>query len=162
MGFTDLREYRTVYRGVTRGLSNNSWQPCVLLSVKILSPFVDLWSSTSGTGRAGHTMQKVRSPFYPSVETNCRSGYFIVGIWLSPNPESLPILTLFGSTNLNSRSAHLDTELSFVMLANSMTVQKKLQLELQGLKNFAEEWKGDRRTVRPFTKLLAWLLSGYL
>lgn len=100
--------------------------------------------------------------FSPCGETNCPSGAFIVGIWLSPNPESLPILTLFGSTNLNSRSAHLDTELSFVMLANSVTVQKKLQLELQGLKNFAEDWKGDRRHVRAFTKLLVRLLTGYL
>jgi CDP-diacylglycerol--glycerol-3-phosphate 3-phosphatidyltransferase len=100
--------------------------------------------------------------FPPCVETNCRPGAFIVGIWLSPNPESLPILTLFGSTNLNSRSAHLDTELSFVMLANSVTVQKQLQLELQGLKNFAEDWKGDRRNVRAFTKLLVRVLNGYL
>ena len=96
-------------------------------------------------------------------ETNCWSGAYTVGIWLSPSPESLPILTLFGSTNLNSRSAHLDTELSFVMLANkSVTVQKKLQLELQGLKNFADDWKGDRRNVRAFTKLLVRLLNGYL
>jgi CDP-diacylglycerol---glycerol-3-phosphate 3-phosphatidyltransferase len=84
------------------------------------------------------------------------------GIWLSPNPESPPILTLFGSTNLNSRSAHLDTELSFVMLANSDSVQKKLQLELQGLNDFAEDWKGDRRNVRAVTKCLVRFLSGYL
>ena len=96
------------------------------------------------------------------VGADCLSRASIVGIWLSPNPESPPILTLFGSTNLNSRSAHLDTELSFVMLANSATVQKKLQLELQGLRNFAEDWKGDRRNVRPVTKVLARLLSGYL
>ncbi|KAN0123968.1 CDP-diacylglycerol-glycerol-3-phosphate 3-phosphatidyltransferase [Russula decolorans] len=88
--------------------------------------------------------------------------YHAKGIWLSPNPESLPILTLFGSTNLNSRSAQLDTELSFVMLANSETVQEKLHLELQGLQNFAEDWKGDRRNVRAVTKLLVRLLSGYL
>jgi len=88
--------------------------------------------------------------------------YHAKGIWLAPNSESPPILTLFGSTNLNSRSAHLDTELSFVMLANSATVQKQLQLELQGLHNFAEDWKGDQRNVRPVTKFLAWLLSGYL
>jgi CDP-diacylglycerol--glycerol-3-phosphate 3-phosphatidyltransferase len=101
--------------------------------------------------------------FLPSVvDPNRPSGPSFVGIWLSPNPESPPILTLFGSTNLNSRSAHLDTELSFVMLANSTTVQKKLQLELQGLSNFAEDWKGDQRSVRPVTKFLAWLLSGYL
>ena len=101
--------------------------------------------------------------FLPSVlDLNRPSDPSIIGIWLSPNPESPPILTLFGSTNLNSRSAHLDTELSFVMLANSAAVQKKLQLELQGLSNFAEDWKGDQRSVRPVTKLLAWLLSGYL
>lgn len=100
--------------------------------------------------------------FYPRVEIKCRSGEFILGIWLSPNPESLPILTLFGSTNLNSRSAHLDTELSFVMLANCKTVQEKLHLELRGLQNFAEDWRGDRRNVRAVTKLLARLLSGYL
>jgi len=96
------------------------------------------------------------------LDPNHPSGPSFVGIWLSPNPESPPMLTLFGSTNLNSRSAHVDTELSFVMLANSTTVQKKLQLELQGLSNFAEDWKGDQRSVRPVTKLLAWLLSGYL
>jgi len=88
--------------------------------------------------------------------------YHAKGIWLSPNSESPPILTLFGSTNLNSRSAHLDTELSFVMLANSVSVQKKLQLELQGLNNFAEDWKGDRRHVRAVTKCLVRFLSGYL
>ncbi|KAH9048572.1 hypothetical protein EDB84DRAFT_1456633 [Lactarius hengduanensis] len=88
--------------------------------------------------------------------------YHAKGIWLSPKPGSLPILTLFGSTNLNSRSAQLDTELSFVMLANSVTVRKKLQLELQRLNEFAEDWKGDQRNVRVITKVLARLLSGYL
>jgi hypothetical protein len=48
------------------------------------------------------------------------------------------------------------------MLANSKTVQEKLHLELQGLQNFSEDWKGDRRIVRVVTKLLARLLSGYL
>jgi hypothetical protein len=48
------------------------------------------------------------------------------------------------------------------MLANSGTVQEKLHLELQGLQNFAEDWKGERRNVRAVTKLLVRLLSGYL
>ncbi|KAI0273513.1 hypothetical protein BC834DRAFT_816738 [Gloeopeniophorella convolvens] len=88
--------------------------------------------------------------------------YHAKGIWLSPNPESLPVLTLFGSTNLNSRSAHLDTELSFMMLANSIDVRKKLQHEVQGLNEFAEPWRGDQRPVRLVTKLLARILSGFL
>jgi CDP-diacylglycerol---glycerol-3-phosphate 3-phosphatidyltransferase len=96
------------------------------------------------------------------IEANYLYGVSNVGIWLSSNAESSPILTLFGSTNLNSRSTHLDTELSFMMLANSATVQKKLQLELQGLNEFAEDWKGDQRRVRAVTKILARLLSGYL
>jgi CDP-diacylglycerol--glycerol-3-phosphate 3-phosphatidyltransferase len=45
-----------------------------------------------------------------------------IGIWLSPSSTSLPILTLFGSTNLNSRSAQLDTELSFLMILPSHRV----------------------------------------
>ena len=48
------------------------------------------------------------------------------------------------------------------MLANSETVQEKLHLELQGLQNFAQDWKGDGRNVRTVTKLLVQLLSGYL
>lgn len=34
---------------------------------------------------------------------------------MSPTPDAPPVLTLFGSTNLNSRSSQLDTELSFIM-----------------------------------------------
>ncbi|KAG9226517.1 hypothetical protein CCMSSC00406_0005816 [Pleurotus cornucopiae] len=41
--------------------------------------------------------------------------YHAKGIWLSPTPDAPPVLTLFGSTNLNSRSSQLDTELSFIM-----------------------------------------------
>lgn len=96
------------------------------------------------------------------VRLNYLLVYLSAGIWLSPKPDTLPILTLFGSTNLNSRSALLDTELSFVMLANSVAVRKKLQLELQRLNEFAEDWKGNQRNVRVITKVLARLLSGYL
>ncbi|KAJ4470230.1 hypothetical protein J3R30DRAFT_3539901 [Lentinula aciculospora] len=42
--------------------------------------------------------------------------YHAKGLWLSPSAESSPVLSLFGSTNLNSRSADIDTELSFVMI----------------------------------------------
>ncbi|KAI4527319.1 hypothetical protein K525DRAFT_187069 [Schizophyllum commune Loenen D] len=45
--------------------------------------------------------------------------YHAKGIWVSPSPTEPPVLTLFGSTNLNSRSAHIDTELSFIMVIPS-------------------------------------------
>ncbi|KAF5380211.1 hypothetical protein D9757_008236 [Collybiopsis confluens] len=41
--------------------------------------------------------------------------YHAKGLWLSPPADSAPVLTLFGSMNLNSRSADIDTELLFVM-----------------------------------------------
>ncbi|KAG8747557.1 CDP-diacylglycerol--glycerol-3-phosphate 3-phosphatidyltransferase [Ceratobasidium sp. 414] len=41
--------------------------------------------------------------------------YHAKGIWLSPSASEAPYATLFGSTNLNSRSAHLDTEISFLL-----------------------------------------------
>ncbi|KAJ3515139.1 hypothetical protein NLJ89_g1949 [Agrocybe chaxingu] len=50
------------------------------------------------------------------VDVSCER---YVGIWLSPNTTSPPVLTLFGSTNLNERSAHIDTELSFLMVVPS-------------------------------------------
>ncbi|KAF5346551.1 hypothetical protein D9757_014187 [Collybiopsis confluens] len=42
--------------------------------------------------------------------------YHAKGLWLSPPADSAPVLTLFGSMNLNSRSADIDTELLFVMV----------------------------------------------
>ena len=166
MASTVPEEYLVVFLRVTRGSSNDSWQPCVPLILRILDTFLGWWISKNGTDPAGPIMQKVRS--FLLHGTTCTfqlsPGLFILsaGIWLSPKPDTLPILTLFGSTNLNSRSAQLDTELSFMMLANSVAVRKKLQLELQGLNEFAEDWKGEQRNVRAITKILARLLSGYL
>lgn len=39
----------------------------------------------------------------------------LLGIWLARSAHQSPYATLFGSTNLNSRSAHLDTEISFLL-----------------------------------------------
>ncbi|KAJ7846155.1 hypothetical protein B0H13DRAFT_2093898, partial [Mycena leptocephala] len=41
-----------------------------------------------------------------------------------------PMLTLFGSTNLNSRSAHIDTELSFLMLVPETSGADSLRRQL--------------------------------
>ena len=164
MASTVPEEYLVVFLRAIRGLSNGSWKPCVHLILRILDTVLGWWISKNGLEMAGPIMQKVRP--LPLRGSNCTSqlssGYLSAGIWLSPKPDTLPILTLFGSTNLNSRSALLDTELSFVMLANSVAVRKKLQLELQRLNEFAEDWKGNQRNVRVITKVLARLLSGYL
>ena len=90
--------------------------------------------------------------------------YRLKGIWIRPTPSSLPTMTLFGSTNLNSRSSNLDTELSFIMTVpeNSddkaaISLRQKLQDEVQGLKGFAVPWRGESRRVRIGTKVLVGL-----
>ncbi|KAA1469243.1 CDP-diacylglycerol-glycerol-3-phosphate 3-phosphatidyltransferase [Dentipellis sp. KUC8613] len=88
--------------------------------------------------------------------------YHAKGIWLSPTPTSPPVLTLFGSTNLNSRSSHLDTELSFVMLTSSPDLQAKLQGEVQRLRAHAGPWQGGKRPVRLGTKAIVGVVGGML
>ena len=73
-------------------------------------------SSTNGIGKGGHIMLKVR---YATVAYEWAVINDTTGIWVSPTPTEPPVLTLFGSTNLNSRSAHIDTELSFIMVIPS-------------------------------------------
>jgi CDP-diacylglycerol--glycerol-3-phosphate 3-phosphatidyltransferase len=76
--------------------------------------------------------------------------------------DSLPVLTLFGSTNLNSRSANLDTELSFVMATSSDDLRRELQEEIQGLHRWAVPWRGGERKVRWRTKAIVALVGGML
>jgi CDP-diacylglycerol---glycerol-3-phosphate 3-phosphatidyltransferase len=85
-----------------------------------------------------------------------------LGIWLSPSVDTPPILTLFGSTNLNSRSANLDTELSFVMATSTDGLRQKLQEEIQGLQRWAVPWRGGERKVRCRTKAIVGLVGGML
>lgn len=100
-----------------------------------------------------------------------------LGIWFSPARTSLPVLTLFGSTNLNSRSAHLDTELSFVMVVPSedsvastscdetsplMALREQLRDEIVRIRDHAGEWQGEQRRVRYGTKVLVSLVEGML
>ena len=70
-------------------------------------------------------------------------------------------MTLFGSTNLNSRSSNLDTELSFIMTIPendddqvALALRQKLRDEVHGLKGFAVPWRGESRHVRIGTKML--------
>ncbi|KAL4067840.1 hypothetical protein V8B97DRAFT_1866233 [Scleroderma yunnanense] len=88
--------------------------------------------------------------------------YHAKGIWLSPSIGSPPILSLFGSTNLNSRSTNLDTELSFVLLTSSEALQKNLHDEVNGLWNWAMPWRGANRNVRWRTKTIVGMVDGML
>ncbi|KAI0748459.1 hypothetical protein C8Q80DRAFT_1104426 [Daedaleopsis nitida] len=92
--------------------------------------------------------------------------YHAKGIWVRPSPSSDPVLTLFGSTNLNSRSANLDTELSFVMATTSTALQKKLAEEVDGLRANAHSWRGESdsgsRRVRLGTRALVGLVGAML
>lgn len=86
----------------------------------------------------------------------------IAGIWLRPTPSSHPCLTLFGSTNLNSRSANIDTELSFMLVTTSPSLRARLADEVDGLRSQAHPWRGQERKVRPFSWFLASALSNRL
>ncbi|EPS96851.1 hypothetical protein FOMPIDRAFT_1129671 [Fomitopsis schrenkii] len=88
--------------------------------------------------------------------------YHAKGIWLRPTPSSHPCLTLFGSTNLNSRSANIDTELSFMLVTTSPSLRARLADEVDGLRSQAHPWRGQERKVRPFSWFLASALSNRL
>ncbi|KAI0822780.1 hypothetical protein BC628DRAFT_1456632 [Trametes gibbosa] len=92
--------------------------------------------------------------------------YHAKGIWIRPTPSSTPVLTLFGSTNLNSRSANLDTELSFVLATTSQKLRKRLADEVDGLRAHARVWRGEgnseERRVRLGTRLLVGVVGGML
>ncbi|KZP08715.1 hypothetical protein FIBSPDRAFT_938822 [Athelia psychrophila] len=88
--------------------------------------------------------------------------YHAKGIWLSPTPDSAPVATLFGSTNLNSRSANLDTELSFMMMTTSEVLRRKLHDEIQGLQQHAGPWTGGERRVPLTTKAIVGIVGGML
>ena len=85
---------------------------------------------------------------------------------MRPTPSSAPVLTLFGSTNLNSRSANLDTELSFVLATTAPSLQEKLIEEVDGLRAHAHPWRGESvsesRRVRLGTRALVGLVGGML
>lgn len=100
-------------------------------------------------------MSFLQSTIYIRIES-------CAGIWVSPSHSSAPYLTLFGSTNLNSRSAHLDTELSFFMLTSSESLRRQLQVEQAAISAHAEPWRGAERRVRLGTKALVKLLGGML
>ncbi|KJA16189.1 hypothetical protein HYPSUDRAFT_148068 [Hypholoma sublateritium FD-334 SS-4] len=134
-----------------------------------------LWKGPSATEGQGVLLTEWEKPGWT---------YHAKGIWLSPAPSAPPVLTLFGSTNLNSRSAHIDTELSFFMILPSEpqvtafdssagrlpapidqplhTLRRDLASEIAGIRSSARKWKGDERNVRWTTKFIVWAVKGML
>ncbi|KIJ44309.1 hypothetical protein M422DRAFT_30456 [Sphaerobolus stellatus SS14] len=85
--------------------------------------------------------------------------YHAKGIWYRPRDNLPPGFTMFGSTNLNSRSANLDTELSFFMVTEQASLQEELYAEIHNLRNNArvvdeEDWMVPERRVRIGTRAL--------
>ncbi|KAG8953110.1 CDP-diacylglycerol--glycerol-3-phosphate 3-phosphatidyltransferase [Tulasnella sp. 424] len=98
--------------------------------------------------------------------------YHAKGIWVrfgedSSDHGSTPAISLFGSTNLNSRSANLDTELSFMMVTSSRELSKTLAEEVDGIRENAsiagrETWERSERRVRLSTIAMAKMVTGML
>ncbi|KAH9952145.1 CDP-diacylglycerol-glycerol-3-phosphate 3-phosphatidyltransferase [Amylocystis lapponica] len=88
--------------------------------------------------------------------------YHAKGIWLRTAPDAPPLLTLFGSTNLNSRSANIDTELSFVLATTAPELRTRLAEEVDALREHALPWRGGERRVRVGTRILVGAVGGML
>ncbi|KAJ3985472.1 hypothetical protein F5890DRAFT_1459342 [Lentinula detonsa] len=107
--------------------------------------------------------------------------YHAKGLWLSPSADSSPVLSLFGSTNLNARSADIDTELSFIMILppppppppsvsghpqtvndNAVTLREQLSQEIADIRKDVRPWKGGLRKVRWLTKIIVFLVGNKL
>ncbi|SJL09879.1 uncharacterized protein ARMOST_13260 [Armillaria ostoyae] len=121
------------------------------------------WDEGSGTGIQFHEWEKEGWTYHAK------------GLWLSPTAATDPVLTLFGSTNLNARSAHLDTELSFLMLLppsneseghgiadSTMSLRHQLADEVRTIRSHAHEWNGYERTVRTGTRTMLKIVEDML
>jgi CDP-diacylglycerol---glycerol-3-phosphate 3-phosphatidyltransferase len=72
------------------------------------------------------------------------------------------VLSLFGSTNLNSRSANLDLELSFLLLTSAPALRARLRREVDALRTIARPWRGAGRRVRWATRAMVGLVGAML
>ncbi|KAG8998798.1 CDP-diacylglycerol--glycerol-3-phosphate 3-phosphatidyltransferase [Tulasnella sp. JGI-2019a] len=94
--------------------------------------------------------------------------YHAKGIWVRFGDRgSLPTISMFGSTNLNGRSARLDTELSFLMLTSSPELSRALADEADNIREHATQvdtstWEAPERRVRWTTKAMAQAIVGML
>jgi CDP-diacylglycerol--glycerol-3-phosphate 3-phosphatidyltransferase len=161
-------------RGIS-GLIPEGYTYLEQLFMKAVQAAKRCWTATSdkkeGNGiqlnewaREGWTYHaKGKLARFPQNRPNTGFSFFpYQGIWLSPSTNADPLLTLFGSTNLNSRSSNLDTELSFIMVTSSPVLRRKLREEVLGLREFSTPWKGESRKVRWRTMFLVAIVGGML
>lgn len=90
-----------------------------------------------------------------------------IGIWIRPTAEEPPSISVFGSTNLNSRSANLDTELSFVMHTECPELQHELAKEVDQLWTHAHPvdesvWNKPDRVPPLTTRLIVGMVGTML
>ncbi|KAG9046792.1 CDP-diacylglycerol--glycerol-3-phosphate 3-phosphatidyltransferase [Tulasnella sp. UAMH 9824] len=126
------------------------------------------WAAASKAGKISPQDSKVELSEWE------RQGwtYHAKGIWVRFGEDdshhgSKPTMSLFGSTNLNSRSANLDTELSFMMVTSSRELSETLAEEVDGIRENAsvvgrETWERSERRVRLSTIAMAKMVAGML
>lgn len=91
------------------------------------------------------------------------------GIWLYPEGRSAPTVTLLGSSNFGTRSAHLDLECTLLIDATrSPSMQRRLKDEVNELQKDAgdlvneEMFQRPERKVHWGVKVAAWFIKRML
>jgi CDP-diacylglycerol---glycerol-3-phosphate 3-phosphatidyltransferase len=90
-----------------------------------------------------------------------------LGVWIRPSVAEDPTTTVFGSTNLNSRSANLDTELSFILHTQSDELRSKLGAEVDYIWTHSQKvddntWAEPHRAPSLSTHLIVALVEKML
>lgn len=90
-----------------------------------------------------------------------------LGLWIRPSANEDPTTTVFGSTNLNSRSANLDTELSFILHTQSDELRSKLGVEVDHIWTHSQKvddatWAEPHRAPSLSTRLIVALVEKML
>lgn len=115
-------------------------------------------------GRPGWTYHAKGLHTVSGTADNTQSG---LGLWLTPAESGLPNATVFGSTNLSSRSANLDTELSFTLLTANDKLKQQFRDELAAIRKFSDivdegTWDAPSRRIRLSTRLLVAVVQNML
>lgn len=90
--------------------------------------------------------------------------YHAKGIWLYNADHLAPAVTLLGSSNFGTRSAHLDLECTMLIDAsNSSLIQQHLRKEVQNLQKDADDVVGKEMFKRKDRRVALWVrLATYL